>query len=105
MPQTARVIHDSRVIVEATPELCALFRCGLEELIDRELTELLADPELKQLCHIRMESLRTHRRIPGVDYSFIRFDGSEFVGHVETRLVEGQTDRYESVITRLYDVP
>lgn len=78
----AIVVHDTYIIIDVTPKFCALFRCKREDLIDRQILELLASEEFRWLSGLRMLTLRNKGRLPPARLPFRRFDNTCFWAQV-----------------------
>lgn len=83
----AFVVHDTYTILYASAKACQLFRCELEDVVDRSIFDLIACEEFRWLSRLRMKALREHGRIPPVKLPFRRFDQTCFWALVEMTAV------------------
>lgn len=94
----AALLHDTLIILEVNEKFLALFRCTREQVIDRNLIDLIADPDLRGLGRARMRILRETGHVPEfVDYEFLRFDGTTFRGRGRT-VATDEAGIYKSTI-------
>jgi PAS domain S-box-containing protein len=90
-PQAPAIfIHDTRHIISANSAACVLFRCEEVALVDLDMMELIADPDLRGLARLRMRVIREQdiNQLRDIKYPFRRCDGTVFIGSVISRLLD-----------------
>jgi PAS domain-containing protein len=103
--QAAIIIHDTHRIIGVSEGMCELFRCDAHTLIDLPLIDLLADPDWRGLARLRMQTMRTIGKLKPLEYTCLRFDGTEFVARIDTHPIVGEAGSYRTELTYLYEAP
>ncbi len=93
--------HDTKVIIEANDEVCALFRCDKQDLIDRSLLDAIARDDMRGLAKARLKVIREKGDMPPQDLPFIRHDGTRFWAKVQTKRL--RNDYYATTFIYQYD--
>ncbi len=78
------IVHDGQTIGSASEKILILFRCQAEDLIGRNIFEIVPVPEMRALARLRMDHIVKRGELPDQELPFKRFDGSTFWAKVKT---------------------
>jgi PAS domain S-box-containing protein len=95
------MMHDGQTICAISDKVAALFRCGPEELIGRNIFDIIPNPEMRALARLRMKHIVTKGELHDQEMPIQRPEGSVFWARVKTKRV-GQ-DTFVSILEYLGD--
>jgi PAS domain S-box-containing protein len=99
----AYMIHDGKTILEVNDAFLELFHCHEQEILDRCVEDVIANPDLRDLARARGKYIMEY----GLDetrqeYEFLRFNGARFWGAaISHRMDYG---RYKTIIQWEYNI-
>lgn len=95
--------HNTFRIISANPAACELFRCEECDLVDQDLIELIADPDMQGLARARLKHIRTTSNLRSQDLPLFRMNGTKFWATVTTRRIDGH--HFESDVIYKFEMP
>ncbi len=98
----AIIMHDTKRVIEVTPDVCTLLRCEPEDLIDNDVTNGAAGEDIKALMRFRLGVLRERGYTPPAVLPLKRIDGSQFWAAVDTQV--NAQGLYETSIIYIRDL-
>lgn len=79
------IVHDTRTVIECSEPVLILFRCSRAWLIGRDMLDLIAIPEMRELAKLRLAHIREVGDLHAQDLPLRRPDGVMFWVLVETK--------------------
>lgn len=95
--------HDTFRIISANRLACELFRCEECDLVDQDLIELIADPDMQGLARARLKHIRTTSNLRSQDLPLFRQDGTKFWATVTTKRIDHH--HFESELKYKNEIP
>lgn len=99
--QPAKIIHDTRRIIDVDDAVCLLFGQERQDLIDQPLVSGVSGSDMQWLTELRLKTIRERGELPEQDLPFARLDGSVFWARAKT--VKREDGLFETVLNYLYE--
>lgn len=78
MDEQPILVHNTHQVLYGNEAACQMFRCERLRFLRKNLIELIATEEFRNLARVHMQVLRDRGHAPEIEYPFLRCDHSVF---------------------------
>jgi PAS domain-containing protein len=98
----AVITHNTYRIIAANRAACAIFHCAEADLIDLDMIDIVADPDMRGLARLRLNAMRVHG-LGSQDLPLFRPDNTRFYANVKSHRIDEKT--FESYLSYIREIP